>query len=127
MRHLSKKRAISKREADKLRDAFREEFPKCWLCPNPAVDVHEIVRGSSRWLAYGERCAWISVCRVPCHDRLGRYDMWPLERQYAIKAIRDTEHYDRVALNRMRGRADDAISEQDVMFEIVNLIKSGVA
>ena len=103
------------------RQRFAREFPRCWLCDSTAHDVHEIARGVHRKRAVNERCAWLRTCRY-CHDnKLADYAIWPLERQYALKMIYDPENYDRLRLNEIRGRADDAISEVDVAIQVAML------
>ena len=120
MRQQSTKRRRVVRNMDSARDAFREEMCRCAvpLCTLRGDDIHEIVRGPSRVTAYQERAAWLWLCRSH-HDEFGDYAIWPLARQYALKAIVDLEHYDRVLLNRLRGRADNAIDEMEVLRHLV--------
>lgn len=123
MKRQTNKRRAEDRTADAAREEFAVEFPRCMVpgCQRSSVDVHEIARGPARRVAYQERCAWLSLCRT-CHDAMDDYSRWPLERQYALKALRDTEHYNRVRLNEMRGRAPDAISEREVIGSLVSLV-----
>ena len=109
------------------RDDFRNECSACWVCgadfcPS-GFDVHEIARGVHRKQALEHRCCWIFTCR-DCHSsQLGSYDFWDPTMQLALKMIRDPEHYDRIADNRIRSRADDAISERDVALAVAVLFK----
>ena len=102
------------------RHQFAREFPRCWLCDGTAHDVHEIARGVHRKRAVQERCAWLRACRL-CHDKLGDYAIWPLERQYALKMIYDPDNYDRIRVNEIRGRDANAISETDVAIQVAML------
>jgi len=110
MRPVSKKRQRANRAAAPVRKQFAEDFPCCMVCGRCATDTHEISRGSSRGASLGVRAALLRLCRR-CHDMV---QQWPLDTQLALKAVRDVEYFDRVEVNRLRGRADDAISEQEV-------------
>jgi hypothetical protein len=114
MRRLSTKRAAELRQVKKARDAFLAEFRSCMMCQRkPPTDVHEIARGASRGRAVLLRVTWLALCR-DCHEEAGDYSKWPITKQLALKLLRDPEHYDRVAVNRIRRRADDAITEEEV-------------
>jgi hypothetical protein len=45
----------------------------------------------------------------------------PIARQLALKKMNDPGGYDRVQVNRLRGRADDAITEGEVLLEAAEL------
>lgn len=93
------------------RDEYRAQFSICqWCSDKQASELHEISRGAGRGSSLGVRAAWLHLCH-DCHEEMGRLSV---PAQLAIKAISDPEGYDRVAVNRLRGRADDSISEQDV-------------
>lgn len=123
MKWRSDKRRAEASTAEAEREAFALEFPQCMVpgCRRQSCDVHEIARGPARRAAYLERCAWLSLCRI-CHDAMDDYSVWPLDRQYALKALRDTAFYDRQRLNELRGRAPDAISEQEVIVSLLRLV-----
>lgn len=117
MRQISSKRRQLTKETAPARTAFALEFPDCWHCESrwrrtfpQVLETHEMVRGVDRHKALRHRSTWIRVCRN-CHDIVAA---WPLARQLALKKIHDPEHYDRVEVNRLRGRADDAVSEEEV-------------
>ncbi len=113
MRRESTKAAKSRRIHSKARAEYRQQL--CQVCLFLAAsEVHEIARGIARAEAYGERATWLAVCR-PCHDYLGDYSIWPLERQLAVKLVRDAEHFDLDIFNRVRGRAPGAIAMEDVV------------
>ena len=98
----------------KPRRQFLSEFPICWFCGfQSATDVHEITRGPCRVLAYGERCAWGAACRDCNCFRLTDKNEWPIERQLAIKWIRDREHFDLEKINEIR-RGIGLVSATDV-------------
>ena len=100
-----------------VRHAFRNHHCQCWICGglgwDGTLDVHEIARGAHRAKAVLDICNWIATCR-DCHEDLGDYSIWPIVDQYALKYLRDPEYYDRVRINALRGRAPDAISEEEV-------------
>jgi hypothetical protein len=98
------------------RQAFCEQFPTCMVpgCTIATNDIHEVARGAHREGGYESRCTWLALCRFPHHEEFDDYAKWPLARQYALKALVDPEYYCRVTLNRIRGRADDAISFDEV-------------
>ena len=94
----------------------------CWICGETSgLQTHEICRGTHRKAALREPTAWVRCC-VACHDLLADYSIWPPERQYALKANRDPKHYDRDILNRLRGRAENAISTADVVAETIDSV-----
>lgn len=123
MRRRSPKRRHEMAEVEDQKDGFRSEMTECAVpwCRRLGQDVHEIARGAHRGEACKVRIAWLYLCRMH-HDDMGNYSYWPLPRQYALKAIVDREFYDRVALNRLRGHADDAIDEGEVLQEVVSLL-----
>ena len=92
------------------RDDYRYAFPSCQWCGSQATEVHEIARGPARQAALLERAAWLSLCR-DCHNIMGSM---PVAAQLAIKRIADPMGYDRVAVNRLRGRSDNAITDGEV-------------
>lgn len=115
MDRLTPKRAAAERAAAPERKAFKEIFPLCMVCgENLSIDVHEIVRGTSRCMAVLDRRTWLAVCR-PCHELLDDYEKFPVALQYVIKAIWDAEYFDRVGLNTLRDRAVNAIDEADMV------------
>jgi hypothetical protein len=120
MRHLSKPRQAEARAAELIRKAFADEFVRCmslW-CGNIATDTHEMARGPARRAAYGERCAWLRLCRR-CHDGIGS----DVAYQLAVKAMNDLDFYDRIRVNQLRGREDDAITEREVIERIVAMMR----
>lgn len=88
-------------------------YKRCWICGDRpwTLDCHEISRGPARSAALREPAAWFATCRK-CH--MGPLDSMPVVRQLAYKKIHDPKHYDRVKVNRLRGRADNAITEDEV-------------
>lgn len=122
MRAASKKRQALIDEWQPRRAAFLAEN-QCMIpwCGRKATEVHEISRGPHRRAAYGTPAAWLALCRA-CHEQIHSEAEWRVARQLAVKAISDPERYDRTTVNRLRGRAPDAISEHDVLREVVLLL-----
>lgn len=122
MRTLSKARASAKRRADNLRRAFAGSFPACWLCGFPAHDIHEMAAGKDRGVAYGEMATWIRTCRR-CHESLQKLprdqtQLFSVCSQLALKALCDPESYDRSRVLEIKGWADTAVTEREVMLAI---------
>ena len=107
------------------RTKFAGEFRECWPChwdgpgfmkwgkPQLICETHEIVRGPDRWKAVEYRCTWIRTCRE-CHEALGDYAQWPLDKQLALKYVFDRQYYDRQLVNTLRGREENAITGAEV-------------
>lgn len=85
---------------------FADYFPK-------VLDPHEIARGPARRKAVDSPAAWLVVCRQH-HDEMGDYSVWPVVAQLALKRLRDPGNYDRQAVNLLRGRAPEAITDAEV-------------
>ena len=92
-------------------DADRCQVPNCQYA---ATDTHEICRGVHRAKAVLERCTWLALCRGH-HSDMGDYELWPLERQLALKALVDPAWFDLAKINELRGRAPGAIELADVI------------
>ena len=97
----------------------REEWSQChtycMVCGSFShswpLETHEIARGPHRAQALREPAAWIRTCHA-CH--MDTLDGMPVVQQLAIKKKHDPESYDRVTVNRLRRRADEAITEEEV-------------
>lgn len=114
MRHTSKKRAAYNRLHAKQRLAYLREFPRCMICGEPSQCVHEIARGSSRMVAFGEPACWLATCSICNCGPLTDAYIWPVARQLWVKKQRDAERYDRRLVNIIRGREPEAITEAEV-------------
>ena len=116
MRRVSRKRLEAIDNAKEARQKFAWEFPRCMLCglEKCCMDTHEIARGPSRYAAYAERCTWLRLCRE-CHEQMGDYSVWPIERQLALKLSRDAAFYSTRVFNEIRGRAAFAVNIRDVV------------
>jgi hypothetical protein len=106
-------------------DAFAASFDRCWLCGvkgmntwPPSLETHHIVRGSDRTKSLNERCALIRTCQR-CHTN--RLDGMSVVRQLAIKLMCDPDGYSRECVNKLRGRAPEAITEGEVLLEVYEL------
>ena len=107
------------------RDEWSEEQWGCMACDhrwhnsihrwhNNILHTHEIVTRACNANSPNEPCTWLRVCRE-CHGQMvGGTSAWPIARQLALKKLRDPEHYDRQRVNVLRGRAPDAITEEEV-------------
>ena len=108
---------------------FADAFDRCWLCGvkaintwPPRLEIHHIARGCNRKKGQYERCNLVRTCQR-CHAE--RLDGMPVAMQYALKLLHDRDGYDRVVLNLLRGRADDAVDELDVFAAYIQLVDSG--
>lgn len=109
---------------DKARREFWQVlFPWCWYCESDRSEcTHEMACGTHRKEALWHRFAWGSSCSGCNIYKLTDYRVWPLAKQLAAKWINDREHYDRVAFNRLRCRADNAISQAEVVIEVCRIL-----
>ena len=118
MRRVAKrKQAVLKAAAQWRRDYLAEHWLCMTACGKRATECHEISRGVNRFASLTERCALLALC----HDCHAEVQGWPLVKQYALKCHVTPLEYDRVKLNRLRGRADDAITEEEVLEEMRKL------
>jgi hypothetical protein len=106
MRNRSKKRARQDYRDDKVRREYDAMFPFCQLCGEVATDTHEIARGPSRLAAQAERCCLLHLCRK-CHDEMGDYSRWPVERQLVLKELVDPDGFDLDRFNEIRSRRNN--------------------
>ena len=128
MRNLTKQRQRERRQADPLRDVFRDQFPLCWICLRPATDIHEMTPGAARRRGYGERCTWIATCRA-CHQEKLQpfYAPFDLAGQLALKSRFDLGYYDREHVLDIKDLAPTAITEKEVLAAVWNLLQVGTA
>lgn len=113
MRRKSQRRMAVESTASPAREAYRHEhylcqFPRCRML---ADDLHEIARGPARVKSLGVHAALLALCR--------RHHEW-LHRKprvvygLAVKWLAHDGTYDRIAVARLRGRADDSITQEEV-------------
>lgn len=96
----------------------------CWVCGAAVkLECHEIARGPARKWAVHDPSAWFATCH-DCH--MGPLDSMPVVDQLAIKRRYDPNKYDRVSVNRLRGRHPDAITDADVDSAESGLIDRGI-
>ena len=116
-------------QATITRADWSAERPDCWLCGKPANQTHEIARGASKQAAMEEPAAWVRTCQR-CHDDLGGYGKWPIDRQLALKRLMDPKHYSRTTVNRLRYREREAITHQEVLaqvpYVVIAQVRNGV-
>lgn len=99
------------------RDEWAYEHDECFICGSrKMLESHEICCGPSRQKALEEPATWLRLC-AECHrgkNGVHNYAVYPIFRQLFLKKRNDPEYYDRVKVNRLRGRADEAITEAEV-------------
>jgi hypothetical protein len=110
------------------REEWRTTYLFCFVCGRTSFrgegydetigpwhfEVHEIARGNHRKKALEEPAAWLQLCQGlngGCHSDM---DWAPIVVQLALKKMHDEEHYRRGVVNRLRRRATDAITEDEV-------------
>ena len=113
IRRKSKKRAKQEREAGPVFDEFLATFSVCWLCRSkPTSEVHHLCSGSFKAKTFGDRRGFFAPCRW-CHELLQSGKV-SLKVALYWKKVFDPEFWDLKWINRSRGRADDAITEEEV-------------
>lgn len=114
-----------------VRRQFAQEFGYCMRCLDEwkrtclmfGLQTHEIARGVHRKEAVKHRATMLRLCEL-CHDTVSR---WPIAAQLALKRMRDPEHYDRVLVNRIRGRQPEAVTELEVDQAEQQLLDDGLS
>ena len=102
------------------REEWEYEHCFCFACrvfhiESPyALHTHGIPRGVFRQRALKVPAAWLRLCLIH-HDEVDDLSVWLIARQLALKYLMDKKHYDRVAVNLLRGRQPEAITEAEVM------------
>lgn len=116
MRRQSQKRQKLCDEMGPLREAFKIRFHTCWRClQNPSSDCHEITRGPYREKALRVPALWMALCRG-CHDKMGDTRVWPIERQLALKLIRDPLGFDLEAVQQVLERPTPIVLADVVVY-----------
>jgi hypothetical protein len=123
MRRISKTRtARTKRPAYPTRKqlderrAWAESFDRCFVCGDGVrwglpLEVHEIASRAQAPGKWADVRNYMLTCRM-CHEDVLS---WLCEAaQLALKSETDPLNYERVFINRIRGRADNAIAESEV-------------
>lgn len=107
------------------REQWAERFEGCWLCRlhwlSCRLEIHEIGSRAIAPLKWADKRNYLITCSK-CHSEI--FSWLPEAAQIGLKKLHDKENYDRVFINRIRGRADDAVSEGEVtqwakMWEII--------
>lgn len=116
---VSKKRAKLNAAVKGPREDYKLAHPHCMVCGGRTVDVHELCAGPARVKAIEHAYTWLTVCRGPgtndCHEWLHDANAWPLARALAVKLLNDSDNFDLVAVNVLRGRDESAITMADVV------------
>lgn len=137
MNRRSKKRIDIDKQAAIIRGGWTTWWDKsygvCMLCmwkpgrrwPHPSwysrqLETHEIARGPVRVKAILEPSTFLRTCRW-CHQE--KLDTMPIAEQLAIKMVRDPIHYDRSRVLEIMGRADTAVTQDEVdeVMEVMGL------
>jgi len=113
------------------RDEWSEQHDRCmvcnWTCGTWTLDgqrwleTHHIARGPARQAGLDVLANLLRLCDM-CHDEMDGLRLWPIKRQLAIKKLKDPEHYDRIAVLKLRvgektwaiRPTPDAITEEEV-------------
>jgi len=99
-------------------EAWAERWGFCWRCNERglwalgSLQIHHFVRGSNRHK--NDIRTMLLLCER-CHlgEHIGHYPLG-LPGSLALKRKCDLENYDLAAVNRLRGRAPGAITEEEV-------------
>src|SRR5688500_17522972 len=114
MRRVSTKRRALLQEVNPIRDDYRAMFPLCqWCRANGYIvrsKLHEFSSCAARSASLGVRAALLQLCA----DSHRLMDWLQVDAQPAIKRLVDPDGYDRRAVNVLRGRAPEAITEREV-------------
>lgn len=90
------------------------EFPTCQCCERRrSKHTHEIASGGARSKSVYCRAAWLAVCAT-CHREIHETSDWPVSRQLFQKWKHDRKFYCRKTVNRLRGRDEEAITQEEV-------------
>jgi len=108
MRPATPKRAAANREYNKLVLLYLRENPECARCGRLSVVVHHICRGSHRAASLSNTETWLGLC-WDCHEWI--HDV---HNDVLVDVLIKVRHTIRT-INRLRGRAPDAITLKDVM------------
>ena len=81
-----------------------------------SLQIHHICRGPHRKASREAECSLIRTCRN-CHDVM--LDAMPIARQIALVALYNPTAYDRIKVNTLRHRAPEAVTEQEVLQDII--------
>jgi len=112
--HYRKSNAVG----GKVLSDFASAFNECWFCGGRwPLEIHHIARGCHRAAGRMIEANLIRICSN-CHDTVASMG---IAAQLALKKICDPKNYDRVAVNRLRGRADEAVTEAEVDAKIAIL------
>jgi hypothetical protein len=118
MNRVSKKRKALMAKVKPFRDEYLASKLLCEVCiKRPPIEVHEITRGPAREESLDKPEVVLAVCRK-CHDQLGDARVWPVSRQIALKFLRSPLLVNPQIVNKLRGRADTALTWDDVVVHL---------
>lgn len=100
------------------RPQWAKKHRVCMVCGTKRhLQTHEIANGPARQAALKEPATWLRLCDGfinGCHAALHDKGEWPVAKALALKKFYDPDNYDRVAVNLLRDRQPDAITEAEV-------------
>jgi hypothetical protein len=115
MRRVNPKTAKIRRTARDPRAQYVAEHFTCQVChKRQATECHEIVRRSTKATSILFRSTYIATCGTCHRNELSDYSRYPIARQLAVKLVADADHFSLEEVNRLRGRAQTAITLSDV-------------
>lgn len=104
-------------------EEWASQWQRCWRCGKsgmwPWLQMHHFVRGAFKQKNNLETI--VMLCPACHHDKEHNGDSLGLVGCLALKWIHDPEYYNRIAVNRVRGRAEDAVSWEEVQAEVKKL------
>lgn len=106
LRRVNPKRAKANREYAKIRAVYLRENPECGWCCNKASEIHHLCSGGSRAKSLVNSDTWLGLCGQ-CHEEL---QAAPIVSQVYVK-VRQVI----ATINRLRGRAENAITLEDLV------------
>ena len=98
-------------KADKERQLWSQSMRSCWICGSVLnLQTHEIAsRAKTKEWRHVEN--YVRACQL-CHAM--NLSWMPTDSQLALKLLHDPEHFDSGLINRLRGRAETAVTAEDV-------------
>jgi hypothetical protein len=122
----AKRTATRKLATREMRWQLCLEIGRCEVCGRKRgaqnLAVHELARGTSRQAALDKRYAVLVVCSLICHEQV---QVEPLTKQLARLYLNRASDLDLVSFNRLRNRADGAITFSDLARDIEALLGGG--
>lgn len=114
LKRQSDKKRQERRDTDGPRRDYRLLFKTCQCCEvRKAKHTHEMASGGARAQSVYHRETFLAVC-AKCHKAIHETMEWPLSRQLHQKQKHDPAYYCRRTVNELRGRDEEAITQEEV-------------